>query len=104
MNFDKFTLKAQEAISKAREIAMGGQQQVIEPAHLLKGILLTDDNIIPYILKKLSVNVSALDSVVSKIIDRLPVVTGGNVYLSPKADLVLQKALASLKDYNDEFV
>jgi len=104
MDLDKFTLKAQEVISKAQEIALSKQQQVIEPAHLLKAILLTDDNLTPYILKKLSVNISALDSVLTKMIERFPVVTGGNIYLSPKADVVLQKAAASLKDFNDEFI
>ncbi|MEI6853507.1 MAG: ATP-dependent Clp protease ATP-binding subunit, partial [Bacteroidota bacterium] len=104
MDLDKFTLKAQEVLSKAQEMAMARQQQVIEPAHLLKAIMLTDDNLTPYILKKLSVNISALDSVLTKMIERFPVVSGGNIYLSPKAELVLQKATASLKDFNDEFV
>lgn len=104
MDLSKFTLKAQEVLAKAQEMALSRQQQVIEPAHLLKAILLTDDNLTPYILKKLSVNISALDSVLTKMIERFPVVTGGNVYLSPKADMVLQKAASHLKDFNDEFI
>ena len=104
MNFEKFTIKAQEVISKAQEIAQAHQQQAIEPAHILKAILLVDDNIPAYVLKKLSVNVSALDTVVSKMIDRLPVVTGGSLYLSPKSEMVLQKAIASLGEFKDEFV
>ncbi len=104
MDLSKFTLKAQEVLAKAQEMALSRQQQVIEPAHLLKAILLTDDNLTPYILKKLSVNISALDSVLTKMIERFPVVTGGNVYLSPKADMVLQKAASYLKDFNDEFI
>lgn len=104
METDKFTLKAQEVLGKAQEMAVARQQQVIEPAHLLKAILLTDDNLTPFILKKLSVNISAMDSVLTKMIERFPVVTGGQVYLSPKSDMVLQKAAASLKDFNDDFI
>ncbi len=52
MNFNNFTLKSQEAIQKAMEIAAGKQNQAIEPGHLLKGMLIVDENVIPYLLKK----------------------------------------------------
>ena len=54
MNFNNFTIKAQEAVQKASEIATGNQQQAIEPAHLLKGLLLVDENVITFLLKSLT--------------------------------------------------
>jgi ATP-dependent Clp protease ATP-binding subunit ClpB len=60
MNFNNFTIKAQEAVQKASEIATGNQQQAIETAHLLKGLLLVDENVITYLLKKLNVNLNRL--------------------------------------------
>ena len=61
MNFNNFTIKAQEAIQKASEITTGNQQQAIEPAHILKGLLLVDENVISYLLKKLNVNLNRLN-------------------------------------------
>jgi ATP-dependent Clp protease ATP-binding subunit ClpB len=60
MNFNNFTIKAPEAVQKASEIATGNQQQAIETAHLLKGLMLVDENVITYLLKKLNVNVNRL--------------------------------------------
>ncbi|KAJ1496727.1 hypothetical protein HMI54_014197, partial [Coelomomyces lativittatus] len=62
MNFEKFTIKSQEALQKSAEIAMGNQQQAIEPGHLLKAIFETDENVTSYLIKKLNVNKNLLDT------------------------------------------
>ncbi len=104
MNFNNYTIKAQEAIQKASEIASGNQQQAIEPTHILKALLTVDENIIGHLLKKLNVNISYLESEVDKQIQAYPKVSGSNVYLSGDANTVLQKAQSFLKEFNDEFV
>lgn len=104
MNFNNFTIKAQEAIQKASEIASGHQQQAIEPAHIMKALLSVDENVISHLLKKLNVNISYLSQEVDKLIESYPKVSGSNVYLSNSATVVLQKAQSFLKEFNDEFV
>ncbi len=104
MNLNNFTLKAQEAVQEAQDIASGFQHQQIENAHILKGILASDENVIPFLLKKMDVNVVALAGDLDKIIQKFPKVSGGQVYLSPDANTALQKALSFLKEFNDEFV
>ena len=104
MNFNNFTIKAQEAIQKASEIASGHQQQAIEPAHIMKALLTVDENVIGHLLKKLNVNINYLTQEVDKIIESYPKVSGSNVYLSNSATTVLQKAQNFLKEFNDEFV
>jgi ATP-dependent Clp protease ATP-binding subunit ClpB len=104
MNFNNFTIKAQEAVQKASEIATGNQQQAIENAHLLKGLLLVDENVISYLLKKLNVNISRLNDTLDKQIESFPKVSGSNVYLSSNANTALQKAQSYLKEFKDEFV
>ena len=104
MNFNNFTIKAQEAIQKASEIASGHQQQAIEPAHIMKALLTVDENVIGHLLKKLNVNINYLTQEVDKIIESYPKVSGSNVYLSNSATAVLQKAQNFLKEFNDEFV
>ena len=92
MNFNNFTIKAQEAIQKASEIAQGNQQQAIETAHLLKGLLTVDENVVSYVLKKLNVNLNSLEQNLTTAIDKLPKVSGCEVYLSSSANSALQKA------------
>ena len=104
MNINQFTIKSQEAIQKAQEIAGGNNNQAVESIHMLKGILTVDENVIPYLLKKLNVNYPVFKQAVDKIIDSLPKVTGGEQYFSNEAKEVLQKAQAYLKEFNDEFV
>lgn len=104
MNFNNYTIKAQEAIQKASEIAMGNQQQAIEPAHIMKALLTVDENVIGHLLKKLNVNINYLTQEVDKLIESYPKVSGSNVYLSNSATAVLQKAQSYLKEFNDEFV
>ncbi|WP_316736632.1 ATP-dependent chaperone ClpB [Pedobacter aquatilis] len=104
MNFNNFTIKAQEAIQQASEIAQGNQQQAIETAHLLKGLLTVDENVVSYVLKKLNVNLSGLNQKLDAEISKFPKVSGSNVYLSSNANNVLQKAQSFLKEFKDEFV
>jgi len=104
MNFNNFTIKAQEAVQKASEITTGNQQQAIEPAHLLKGLLLVDENVITYLLKKLNVNINRLNETLDQQIGSFPKVSGSNVYLSSGSNAVLQKATSYLKEFKDEFV
>ncbi len=104
MNFNQFTIKSQEAIQKSQEIASQNGQQAIESIHLLKGILLVDENATPYILKKLNVNFPVFSQAVDKIIESLPKVSGGEPYLASDAREVLNKAPQYLKEFGDQFV
>lgn len=104
MNLNNYTIKAQEAIQKASEIAMGNQQQAIETAHVLKALLTVDEHVISHLLKKLNVNINYIESELDKQVEALPKVSGSNVYLSPAAGSALQKAQSYLKEFNDEFV
>ncbi len=104
MNFNNFTIKAQEAIQKASEIAVGNQQQAIENAHLLKALLLVDENVITYLLKKLNVNINRLNDSLDQQIATYPKVSGSEAYLSSGANSALQKAQSYLKEFKDDFV
>ena len=104
MNLNNFTIKAQEAVQKASEIASGNQQQAIETAHILKGLLSVDINVISYILKKLNVNINRISEVLDAQIQSFPKVSGSEIYLSSGANSALQKAISYLKEFKDEFV
>ena len=104
MNLNNFTIKAQEAIQSAQDIANANQSPQIETAHIFKGILSVDENVIPFLLKKMDVDMNALNAALETLIHSYPKVSGGQVYLSSDANTALQKALTYLKDFNDEFV
>src|SRR5437899_8374568 len=104
MNFNNYTIKAQEAVNKASEIAMGFQQQAIEPAHLMKGIMSVDENIVSYLLKKLNINLQRLETELDEQINTFPKVSGSSLYLSNDANKALTKAQSYLKEFNDEFI
>ncbi len=104
MNLNQFTIKSQEALQKAQELAMQNSQQAIESIHLLKGILLVDENATPFLLKKLNVDYPVFSQAVDRIIESLPKVSGGQPYLSNDANEVLQKASTYLAEFKDEFV
>ena len=101
MNFNNFTIKAQEAIQKASEITAGNQQQAIEPAHMLKGMLTVDEEVVSYLLKKLNVNLNRLNEVLQAQIQSYPKVSGSDIYLSSSANSALQKAQSYLKEFKD---
>ncbi|MEL7146052.1 MAG: ATP-dependent chaperone ClpB [Bacteroidota bacterium] len=104
MNFDKYTIKSQETLNKATEIAQSKEQQVIETAHLLKALITVDENVITFIFKKLSVNRIQVDQKIEDIINSFPKVTGQRPYLSNDAAAALMKAEGYLKTFGDEFV
>jgi ATP-dependent Clp protease ATP-binding subunit ClpB len=104
MNYNNFTIKAQEAIQHAFEIAGGHSHQAIDTGHLLKGVLADNDGVSGFLLKKLGVNISLLDTVLSKMVDSLPKVTGGEQYLSSNANRALQKAQESATSMGDQFI
>ncbi len=104
MNLNNFTIKAQEAIQKASEITAGNQQQAIETAHILKGLLTVDENVVSYLLKKLNVNVNRISEVLDAQIQSFPKVSGTEIYLSSGGNSALQKAQSYLKEFKDEFV
>ncbi len=104
MNFEKFTIKSQEALQKSAEIASALQQQSIEPGHLLKAILETDENVTNYLFKKLAINNSLLVSKLEEIVNSYPKVSGQQAYLSTVTNSVLQTAEKELREFKDEFV
>jgi ATP-dependent Clp protease ATP-binding subunit ClpB len=101
---DKFTIKSQEAVQKALEIATTKENQFIECSHLLKGILAVDDNVVPYLFNKLNVNQDTVSRALDKIIDSYPKVTGGEQHLSLSLNQALQKASVLATERKDEFV
>ena len=104
MNFNNYTIKSQEALQKATEIASGGGQQIIETGHLMKAILVSDENLISFLLKKLGATRQLLDSKLDELINTYPKVSGGQPYLSSQAHQALQKAEKYLKEFGDEYV
>jgi ATP-dependent Clp protease ATP-binding subunit ClpB len=104
MDFQKFTIKTQEAIQQAQNIAEAKGHQSIEPGHLLQGIFAVDQEVIPYLLKNLGVNVSVLSAALDRIVEGYPKVSGGQVFISHTSNRVFQSALGALKEFGDEFV
>jgi ATP-dependent Clp protease ATP-binding subunit ClpB len=104
MNFEKFTIKSQEALQKSAEIAMTRQNQSIEPAHILKAILETDENVSDYLFKKLNINAQHLNNKLEELLSSYPVVTGQQPYLSSASNTVLQGADKELREFKDEYI
>ena len=104
MNFNNFTIKSQEAVQRAQQIAQGFGHQQIENAHVLKGILEVDENVTPFILKKLGVNVELFNSTLDHIIQSFPKVEGGELMLSKTANKMLIDAGNIAKKMKDEYV
>ena len=104
MNLNNYTIKSQEAVQQAIQIATTNGQQAIETAHILKGILEVDENVIPFILKKLNVNTTNFSKALDKIIESFPKVSGGQSFLSNNANQAVAKASAYLKEFGDEYV
>lgn len=104
MNFNNFTIKSQEAIQQAQQIAMGLGQQSIDTGHILKGILEVDENVTPFILQKLGVNINNLKLALDKVVEGYPKVSGGQQHLSANGQKALQKANLLLKEFKDEYV
>src|SRR6187431_69010 len=104
MNFEKFTIKSQEALQKSAEIAMSLQNQAIEPGHLLKAIIETDENVSNYVFKKLNVNATILNNKLEEILHGYPRISGQQPYLSSASNSILQHAEKELREFKDEYI
>lgn len=104
MTFDKFTIKAQEAVQEAVNTAQRAGQQTIEPVHLLQGIIAKTKDITAYLFQKLGVNGAQIETLVEQEIQHLPRVEGGQPYLSNETNTILTRAQDISQQLGDEFV
>ena len=104
MNLNQYTVKSQEAIQKAQQVAMEFGNQQIEPQHLLEGIFQTEENISEFLLKKSEAELTLVRERNRENLEKLPKVEGGNIYLSQNANKVLLDAPNIAKKMGDEFV
>ncbi len=104
MNFNNFTIKSQEAIQQAQQLAQGYGHQQIENEHIFKAIFTVDENVLPFLLKKLNVNLTLLQQVLDSTLESFPKVTGGELQLSREAGTSLNEASIIAKKMNDEYV
>ena len=104
MNFNNFTIKSQEAVQQAVNLAQSLGQQAIEPEHLLAGILKVGENVTNFLFQKLGMNSQQITTVLDKQLASFPKVSGGEPYLSREANEVLQKATDVSKELGDEYV
>ncbi len=104
MNINKFTIKSQEAIQLSQQLAQSFGQQQIENEHIFKAIFEVDENVAPFILKKLNVNVPLFQQILDSTIQSFPKVTGGEIMLSRTANTTLNESEIIAKKMNDEFV
>jgi len=104
MNFNNFTIKSQEAVQRAEQIAQGFNHPQIENAHILKGILEVDENVTPFILKKLGVNIELFNRTLDNIIQSFSKVEGAELMLSKTTNKMLIDASNVAKKMKDEYV
>ena len=104
MTFDKFTIKAQEAVQSAINIAQRNGQQTIEPVHILAGVIEKGKDVINYVFQKLGVNAQAVESAIQNEMSHLPKVSGGEPYLSSETNQVMQRTIETSQKMGDEFV
>lgn len=105
MNLNNFTIKAQEAVQKAQELAVGAENQAIETGHLLKGVFLVDEDVVEYAIKKVNANFGRIEQALNAVLGSYSKVSGVTKnYISNDADRVLVKAQNFMKEFDDEFV
>jgi ATP-dependent Clp protease ATP-binding subunit ClpB len=104
MSLNNFTVKSQESVQKAAEIASAGSNQAVEPLHLLKGLFLVDENVVPFLFGKLGVNFGSFSGSLDREIGALPKVSGGEPFLSSNSNKVFRKAQELASAAKDEFV
>ena len=104
MNQNNFTIKSQEAVQAAQQLAEANGQQSLESAHLLKAIFSVDENVLPFILKKCNVNIDKLEDENNNLINSFPKIEGGRSYLSDDLNKVFQKANTFAKEFGDDFI
>ncbi|MFK7832538.1 MAG: ATP-dependent chaperone ClpB [Winogradskyella sp.] len=104
MNFNNYTIKSQEAIQQAQQLAQGFGHQQIENEHIFKALFNIDENVLPFLLKKLNVNLAMLQQILDKELESFPKVSGGDIMLSREASKVLNEAAIIAKKMNDDYV
>ncbi|MGB0837936.1 MAG: ATP-dependent chaperone ClpB [Flavobacteriaceae bacterium] len=104
MNMNKFTIKSQEALQQAQQLTQELGQQQIEIPHISKAILMVDENVSPFILKKLGINLDTFQAVLDQMIQGFAKVSGGEISVSRAASTVLSNALSIAQKMNDEYV
>lgn len=104
MNFNQYTIKSQEVIQKAAEIASSKQQQVIETGHLYKALTLQDENLVSFLYKKLAINKNYLENQLNGILESYPKSNATNPYLSNDAASALQRAEQAMREMKDEYI
>jgi len=104
MNFNNYTIKAQEAVQQAQQIAATNQNQAIENAHLVKGMLSADDSVLRFLTNKLGIDFNTFEKGIDSLIKTFPKVQGGEPFLSNDTSKALQKAESLLKEFGDEFI
>ncbi len=104
MTFDKFTIKAQEAVQAAVNIAQQNGQQSIEPVHLLAGVIDKGKEVVAFMFQKLGMNANAVNTALQQEIAHLPKVQGGQPYLSNDTNVILQRTMDFSQKLGDEFV
>ena len=104
MNLNNFTIKSQEAIQQAQQLAQEMGHQQIENEHIFKAITLVDENVTPYLLKKLNINNVFFQQILDKTLQSFPKVSGGDIMLSREAGRTLNEASSVAKKMGDEFV
>ena len=104
MNFEKYTIKSQEIIQKAAELAQASGNQAIEPGHMLTGILVSDENVVSFLLKKLSIQKRQIEQLLEEIVKSYPQVSGQQPYLSNDSKFIFQKADKFSKEFKDEII
>ena len=104
MNFNQFTIKSQEIVQQAQSLASSKEQQAIEPGHLLLSMLQNDEHVIPFLLKKLNVNIGIIKTELEELVNGYPKVSGGAPYLGNATQSIFEKAMSLIKDFNDEYV
>ena len=104
MTFEKFTIKAQEAVQSAINIAQRNGQQTIEPVHILAGVMDKGKDVINYVFQKIGVNAQAVETAIQNEMSHLPKVSGGEPYLSSETNQVMQRTLDISQKMGDEFV
>ncbi len=104
MDLNQYTIKAQEAVQRAQQIALENGNQSIECGHILKGVLAIDESVVPHLFQKLSANLNAFSISLDHLLKSYPVVSGGKQYLSDNAEKALNHALKSRKEFDDDYV
>ena len=104
MNFNNYTTKSQETIQMAQQIAQGFGHNQIENEHIFKALTQVDENVLPFLLKKLNINIDIVNQIVDKQLESLPKVSGAELMISREANKTLTEASVIAKNMKDDYV